>query len=141
MAFKRGMPDPSAEIQQYKILIVEDVSGVLDVLEEKFAQGGFEVYRARDGEEGLDQALDCLPDVVLSDILMPRMDGIEMAKRLLAQKATGSCPIVFLSVLSEQEYGEALRGLDGKYHFLWKNECSLEDVVAKVSEVLASGKL
>ena len=65
-----------------KILIVEDEEIMLKALVEKFSSEGFEVVQAIDGEEGLKKALCEKPDIILLDILLPKMDGMAVLKKL-----------------------------------------------------------
>ena len=77
------------------ILIVDDERSLLKALMEKFAKEGFRTLTAENGEKGLKLALEEKPEIILLDIVMPNMDGIEMAKRL---KEKGiSIPIIFLT--------------------------------------------
>ena len=64
------------------LLIVEDEKILSDTLEEKLVSEGFEVLKAIDGEEGLKLALDSHPNLILLDLLMPKVDGITMLKKL-----------------------------------------------------------
>ncbi len=72
----------TANIPPKKILVVEDDGSVLSILTNALGKQGFVMLGARDGEEGLQTAFKERPDLILLDIIMPKMDGIDMLKRL-----------------------------------------------------------
>ena len=65
-----------------KVLIVEDEPTILRLLTSCFTKAGFDTYSATDGEEGLVSALRVMPDAIIFDILMPKMDGLAMIKKI-----------------------------------------------------------
>ncbi len=67
-----------------QILIVDDNPANLDIFETRLAAHGYDIITASDGAEGLAVALDRRPDLILPDIMMPKMDGIEVCRRLQA---------------------------------------------------------
>ena len=73
-----------------KILIVEDEDSLLSALVDKFLKAGYRVVTARDGEEGLTVALREQPDLILLDIVMPKMDGISLLRQL-RDNSWGGC--------------------------------------------------
>jgi CheY-like chemotaxis protein len=77
-----------------KILIVEDNSDIRKLMHIFFKNAGFVVVAAVDGEEGLHMAKAEKPDVIITDINMPKMDGIAMIKQLRTEPETASIPIV-----------------------------------------------
>lgn len=119
-----------------KILIVEDEAPLLNVLDKKFKQEGYETILAKDGRKGLEMAKSEQPDLILLDILMPKMDGLEMLKRLRASVDGGrDIPVFCLTNLSEMEnISEAVQiGVSG---YLVKTDWKLDEVVKKVKEKL-----
>lgn len=87
-----------------KILIVDDESRNLRLMNAMLVPLGFDVILARDGEEALRKVKEMPPDLILLDILMPKMDGFEVARRLKQEKETKIIPIVMLTALKEVEY-------------------------------------
>ena len=90
-----------------KILIVEDEGLLLEILETKFKKECFEVITARDGQAGLELALSQHPDLILLDIIMPKMDGMTMLKHLRADsvgKNIGSGLPSRLATASRHQY-------------------------------------
>lgn len=113
------------------ILVVEDEEPVLTALVDKFSREGFLLSQAKDGEEGLALALKNHPDLILLDILMPKMDGIALLKKLREDKWGKNVPVFLLTNLSELEkISEAVKiGISG---YLVKSDWKLEDIVKKV---------
>jgi len=89
------------------VLVVEDDPTILQLLEVNFEMEGFVVLRAEDGEQGLAVAREAKPDVVVSDVMMPKMSGIEMLQALKADPATKSIPVLLLSAKAQ---GADVRG-------------------------------
>jgi two-component system phosphate regulon response regulator PhoB len=85
-----------------RILIVEDDRSLADVLKYNFEQAGFSVAVAPDGQEALRQAYVAPHDVVLLDIMLPEVDGIEVCRRLRASSATKNILIVMLTAKAEE---------------------------------------
>ena len=83
------------------ILIVDDVASNLKVLFTYLANAGFEVLVAQDGESALEKAEYALPDLILLDIVMPRLDGFEVCRQLQAKASTKDIPVIFMSALHE----------------------------------------
>lgn len=118
-----------------KILIVEDEISLLKALEEKFVYEGFEVLKARNGEEGLQTALEAKPDIILLDIIMPKMDGITMIKELRKDVWGKDAKIILLTNLSSPEaVTEAIQ--HNVYDYLVKTNWKLESIVLKVKTML-----
>jgi DNA-binding response OmpR family regulator len=92
------------------VLVVEDDPTILQLLEVNFEMEGFVVLRAEDGEEGLAVAKDALPDVVVSDVMMPKMSGIELVAALKADAATKRIPVLLLS--AKAQGADVRAGLD-----------------------------
>ena len=90
---------------QVKILIVDDEADILDLLEYNLEKDGYEVIRALDGEEALEKATAEKPQVILLDIMMPRLDGIETCRQLRQIPDLQGVYILFLTARSE-EYSE-----------------------------------
>lgn len=117
------------------ILIVEDELALLRVLEQKFHQEGFEVVTAKDGVEGLEKFKQCSPNLLLIDIIMPRMDGITMLAQLRQDPKGKNVPAILLTNLSDAEkVDDGIR--HGVYDYLVKADWRLEDVVKRVRERL-----
>jgi len=86
------------------VLIVDDIPDNLAVLHDALDESGYTVIVATDGAGAIARAAEALPDIVLLDALMPGMDGFEVARRLKADQATATIPIVFMTALTETEH-------------------------------------
>ena len=118
-----------------KVLIVEDEANLLDVLGEEFRHAGFEVLKAKDGVEGYQSATQNHPDLILIDILMPKMDGITMFKNLRAHEELRNIPGIILTNLNDSKtISNALQ--TGAYDYLVKSDWVPKDLVKHVKEKL-----
>ncbi len=119
-----------------KILIVEDDIILLSTLADNFTKEGFEIIKAEDGEEGLASALNVKPDLILLDILLPKMDGITLLKKL-RQDAWGKNVLVIIltNLNSPPQITEAVRWATD---YLVKSDWKIEDVIKRVKEKLLS---
>ncbi|MDQ6839150.1 MAG: response regulator [Actinomycetota bacterium] len=91
--------------------MIDDDAVIVQLLRVNFEMDDYEVSTALDGQTGLDSAIDRPPDVILLDVMMPHLDGLEVARRLRAHEATAGVPIVFLSAKAQSNdvlAGEAL---------------------------------
>lgn len=102
-----------------KILVVDDEDRNLRVMEALLIPLGYEVILARDGEEAFKKVQEIPPDVILLDVMMPKMDGFEVARRLKEKEETKIIPIVMVTALKEVE--DRVRALEvGADDFLSK---------------------
>ncbi|MFG0286548.1 MAG: response regulator transcription factor [Rhodopirellula sp. JB044] len=85
-----------------KVLVVEDYLPLVETLEYQLKRAGYEVFRATDGREALKQAKLQLPDLIVLDVDLPILSGVEVCKQLRANPATQSCLIMMLSALGEE---------------------------------------
>ena len=92
------MPD-----NNYKILIVDDADVIRETYAQIFKQKKAQVISAKDGVEGLDLATKEMPDVIMTGIIMPRMDGFQLIKALKENVQTSEIPIAILSHLGRED--------------------------------------
>jgi two-component system response regulator MprA len=90
-----------------RVLVVEDDEDIADVLRRSLRQEGHEVRTAGDGEEALTMAAEFVPDLVILDLGLPRLDGVEVCRRL---RADGDVPILILTARTDT--GDRVEGLD-----------------------------
>jgi adenylate cyclase len=93
-----------------KVLIVDDEPFNLDLLEQELADQNYAIERANDGMEALEKVESFKPDVILLDYMMPKMNGIEVVKRLRQDERYKSLPVILLTAKGSQE--DKVRGLD-----------------------------
>jgi CheY-like chemotaxis protein len=86
-----------------KILIVDDERDVLAVLEERLSKAGYEVIEADSGQSAIIKAKNEKPNLILLDIIMPGMDGQEVAQKLKSDIETKDIPVIFLTCLFTKE--------------------------------------
>jgi len=84
-------------VSQPTILLADDEAHITCVMAEKLRSAGFTVVTARDGEEALDLARSSRPALVITDLQMPRMSGLELAIRLMEEPATANTPVIMLT--------------------------------------------
>lgn len=99
------------EVQQSHLLLIDDNPDQLRLLVEALRGNAYRVSVAFDGFQGYDRALSLVPDLIVLDVRMPRMDGFALCRRLKANAATAHIPILFLS--SADAIDERLTGLSG----------------------------
>lgn len=85
-----------------KILIIEDDTNIVELLKFNLEANGYDVQVAYDGKQGIDSAININPDLVLLDIMMPIIDGIEVLNRLQRENATKNIPIIMLTAKSSE---------------------------------------
>lgn len=120
-----------------KILIVEDEPALLRVLSDKFTNEGFSILEAKNGLTGLKMALEEKPEVILLDILMPELDGMEMMRRLREANTYGkSVPIVILTNLDADEKITWAVAKDEPAYYLIKSNVDMDEIVEKVNQAV-----
>lgn len=117
------------------VLVVDDDPVILKLLEVNFEMEGFQVVRAADGAEGLQRAREVRPDIVVLDVMMPRMTGYEVAKALREDDGTAHIPIIFVTARAQSHDVE--RGMElGVDDYVTKPFDPL-DLIARVNTLLA----
>ena len=119
-----------------KILIVEDEQPMLDALKDKLVSEGFVVVGARDGEEGLATAFREHPDLILLDLIMPKMDGISMIKNLRSDAWGHKVPVIILTNLSPDNNIIKTIEENSPAFYLVKSDWNINDIVSKIRDLL-----
>ncbi len=118
-----------------KVMVVEDDAALREIYSIRIAAEGYEVVSAGDGEEALAVAVRERPDLILADVMMPRVSGFDMLDILRNTPETANIHVVMMTALSgdaERERGESL-GCD---RYLVKSQVGIEDVISAIHEVL-----
>ena len=97
-------------MESLKILVVDDEIPISSYLQRKLVKQGYTVYTADDGEEALRQAFLNLPDIILLDVKLPKLNGIEVCKSLRSDDRTKDVRIIMLSAKAQSD--EIQQGLD-----------------------------
>src|ERR1700761_73872 len=115
-----------------RILVIEDEPNMVAGLRDNFEFEGYQVLTARDGIEGLDLALQESPDLVVLDVMMPRMSGLDVCRRLRAKRA--SIPIIMLTARGQEV--DKVVGLEiGADDYVTK-PFSIRELLARVRAIL-----
>src|SRR5690348_3190792 len=88
-------------MERRTVLVVDDDPVIVKLLQVNFEMEGYEVLTAGDGEEGLDRAQRERPDVIILDVMMPKLDGLEVARALKAEDGTRDIPVILLSAKAQ----------------------------------------
>lgn len=122
--------------EKKRILVVEDEVVLRRALLKKLTIEGFMVLEATDGVEGLEIGLKEQPDLILLDIVMPKMDGLTMLRILRKDEWGKTVPAIILTNLSEIGIFDE-EGSEEDHDYLVKSDWKLEDVVLKIKAKLA----
>lgn len=118
-----------------KILMVDDDKMLIDLYKERLGLAGFEVEIARNGEEGLAKVHEFEPDLVLMDIMMPKVNGYEALASIKSDPKTKDIPVIMLSALMrDSNKSKALEA--GAEDFIIKSEVMPIDIIKKIVAIL-----
>ena len=118
------------------ILLVEDEANIAKLFSYTITKAGFKCEVAVNGLEGLEKVKSLKPDLIISDIMMPEMDGFEFRKRLLEESEFKGIPFVFLTAKGEED--DILQGYDLEIEDYITKTASPKIVIAKISAILKS---
>lgn len=121
-----------------KILLVEDDKSLREIYGVRLMAEGYEIVSAGDGEEALATAIKERPDLIVSDVMMPKISGFDMLDILRSTTETKNVKVIMMTALSSDDQrarGEAL----GADRYLVKSQVGIEDVVRTVHDVLGDG--
>ncbi len=117
-----------------KVLVVEDDKDFSFLLEQSFKNQGMEMSYAHDGEEGFQLAEKIKPDLMMIDILMPKMDGIELTRKLREKGI--DCKIIFLTNFNDVDHVSQAIEVAGEADYIVKADMHLTDIVKRVKDKL-----
>ncbi len=129
-----GQPDENEDMHSRIMLVVEDNVDVRQFIAEYF-DTNYKVLQAKDGEEGWNIALNNIPDIIISDILMPDVDGYEFCKRIKNDERTSHIPVIFLTALHSKE--SKLKGFSSHADDYITKPFDLAVLQAKVENILS----
>ncbi len=122
--------------EKNKVLIVDDNIDTVELLRKRLRAEGYETAEAYDGEECLSRVVECNPDVIILDVMMPKMNGYEVCRRLKSDENTKYIPILMLTAKGEVE--DKVKGLDvGADDYLAK-PFDYKELSARIRSLLAT---
>ncbi len=121
-----------------KILIVEDDSGMFRMYERAFQLAGHQVELAADGQEGLAKIKESPPELIFLDIMMPKVNGMEVLEKLKADPKTANIPVVMLTNITSGTLVAAQEAVAKKWavRYIVKSDMTPEQVVGVAEEIL-----
>ena len=119
-----------------KVLIIEDDELILRMYQQIFRLKGYEVIVAMNGEEGLEQAQATKPDLIVLDIMMPKLNGLDMLKKLKTMPEIADIPVVILTnLMGAADAEEAMRA--GAIKYIGKSDYKPKEVVDIINKLVA----
>ena len=118
-----------------KILFIEDEQALQKTIGDRLSPEGYEIISALDGEIGLTLAREKKPDLILLDLILPKLQGLEVLKKLKEDIATQNIPVIILTNLEEMENVNKALEL-GATTYLVKANYSLEELAEKIRQIL-----
>src|SRR5579862_5844877 len=121
-----------------KVLLVEDDNNLREIYEMRLQAEGYETLTAGNGEEGLTVAMKEKPDLIIADVMMPKLSGFDMLETLRAAPEMKNTKVIMMTALGQaedQERGKAL----GVIKYLVKSQATLEDFARTIKEVMPTG--
>jgi DNA-binding response OmpR family regulator len=120
------------------VLLVEDDETLLRALQDTLVSEGLTVYIAKSAEEGITLAQKHHPDLIMTDVILPVMDGVAMITKLRKDSMFKETPVIMLTNRDDADtVGASLT--EGVYDFLVKHEWKLEDIAKRVKQRLGGG--
>ena len=117
-----------------KILIIDDEQNICNVVSEFLAKKGFTAITATSGKEGIKNANQLMPDLILLDINMPKMDGFAVLEKLKNSEKTISIPVIMLTGRGDDESKMKASGLYSQYYIT--KPFDLEELASKIEQIL-----
>ena len=123
-----------------KILLVEDDKSLSEIYDVRLRAEGYDILSASDGEQALALAIKEVPDLIISDVMMPNISGFDMLDILRSTTETRGIHVIMMTALSSDEQRQRGMAL-GADRYLIKSQVGIEDVVRTVHEVLGDASV
>jgi DNA-binding response OmpR family regulator len=117
------------------VLVAEDDEDILDLVRFRLERAGYETVCARDGEQALQLACDCCPDVAVIDVMMPKQNGYEVTRRLRADERTETLPVILLTARVRENDIE--RGFEAGADDYLEKPFSPQELRARIEAILS----
>jgi DNA-binding response OmpR family regulator len=128
------MTDDTVEREQPVVLAADDDEDILELIAFRLEHSGYTVLQARDGEEALDLARTSRPDLAVLDVMMPKIDGFEVTRRLREDDSTTRIPIILLTARTQE--ADVQRGFDAGADDYIRKPFSPQELGARVQAIL-----
>jgi DNA-binding response OmpR family regulator len=126
--------DQSAERDRPVVLAADDDEDILELVAFRLERSGYTVLQARDGEQALELARAERPDLAVLDVMMPKMDGFELTRRLRAEEATSRMPIILLTARAQD--ADVDRGFESGADDYLRKPFSPQELSTRVQAIL-----
>jgi DNA-binding response OmpR family regulator len=126
--------EPEAARDSPLVLAADDDEDVLGLLVFRLERSGYSVLQARDGEEALELAREAKPDLAVIDVMMPKLDGFELTRRLRAEEGTRRMPIILLTARTQD--ADLERGFETGADDYLRKPFSPQELSARVHAIL-----
>ncbi len=117
------------------ILVVEDDEFISEIIARKLEKSGFSISLAHDGQEAIDQLAKSTPDIVLLDILLPKVNGLEVLKSIRSKPETKQLPVLVFSNLGSKEEIKTAMDL-GATEYMVKASYTIDELIKKINQIL-----
>lgn len=117
-----------------RILVADDEDDVRDLIVYRLTRSGYDVLEAKDGQQALELALANTPDLAVLDVMMPKLDGYELTRRLRADDATSRIPVILLTARTQE--ADVSQGFEVGADDYLKKPFNPDELVARVRAVL-----
>lgn len=119
-----------------KILVVEDDNFLLNVYQTKLEKQGFESKFAKNGKEVFEILREYQPDLIILDLMIPKMNGFDVLKKLKGNNEHADIPVIVVTNLSQDEEKQRVNELGAKAYFV-KSEVNMQNIIEKIQEILS----
>jgi DNA-binding response OmpR family regulator len=126
--------DDGVERAQPIVLAADDDEDILELIVFRLERSGYTVLQARDGAEALDLARRSRPDLAVLDVMMPKLDGFELTRRLREDESTSKMPIILLTARTQE--ADVQRGFDAGADDYLRKPFSPQELRARVQAIL-----
>ena len=128
------MTDDATPVEPPTILVADDEEDVRELVSYRLTRSGYQVIGAKDGLEALELATERVPDLMVLDVMMPRLDGYELTRRVRAVDSLRSIPVILLTARSQET--DVSRGFEVGADDYLKKPFNPDELVARVRAVL-----
>jgi DNA-binding response OmpR family regulator len=128
------MTEDRVERERPVVLAADDDEDILELIAFRLEHSGYTVLQARDGQEALDLARTSRPDLAVLDVMMPKIDGFEVTRRLRADDSTTRMPIILLTARTQE--ADVQRGFDAGADDYIRKPFSPQELRARVQAIL-----